>query len=226
MNGQRRPFADDLPAVLPIITTEHFNLQTVRASTTAEAVGRASMYLATVSTALVALSFAGQATQFSQAFVIFGTVTFASLFLLGVMTFDRTLQVSIEDHQAARRMNRLRQLYLELAPGLGDYLAPPAADNETATVLSATGIKANSIQLLLTVAGMVSVINSVVVGVVAGALMLRIFPDHNWSAAALGFAAFATSLAVHQRFQRIRRKNSPSPLPTPVSTAAALGEAG
>jgi hypothetical protein len=40
-------------------TTEHFNLQTARAATISEANGRASIYLAAVSSNLIALAFIG-----------------------------------------------------------------------------------------------------------------------------------------------------------------------
>ena len=40
-------------------TTEHFNLQTARATTVAEANGRASIYLAALSSSLIALAFTG-----------------------------------------------------------------------------------------------------------------------------------------------------------------------
>ncbi|MFP3968264.1 hypothetical protein SMC26_38620 [Actinomadura fulvescens] len=198
----------DLSTVLPIITTEHFNLQTVRSSTTSEAVGRAGMFLATVSTALVALSFAGQVTDFGGSFAVFGAVTFLSLFFLGVVTFDRTLQVSIEDIQAAQRMNRLRRLYFEVAPGLAEYLAPPADSDDVAEVLRSGGMRVARGQMLLTVAGMVSVVNSVILGVLVGTLVARMDSDLMWAAVVSGALVFVASVTAHQRIQHVRRSRS------------------
>ncbi len=48
--------ADPRPPAVTFVTTEHFVLQGSRASTIAESTGRANMFLASVSGALVALS--------------------------------------------------------------------------------------------------------------------------------------------------------------------------
>ncbi|KAB2344793.1 hypothetical protein [Actinomadura rudentiformis] len=211
---EKSPLGDaDLNTVLPIITTEHFNLQSVRSSTTSEAVGRASMFLGTVSTALVALSFAGQVTDFGGSFAVFGAVTFLSLFFLGVVTFDRTLQVSIEDVQAARRMNRLRRLYFELAPGLADYMAPPAVSDEAGEVLRSSGMRVARGQMLLTVAGMVSVVNSIILSVLVGMLVARLDPDLMWLAVSLGAVVFVGSVMLHERIQRVRRTEAHRSVP-------------
>lgn len=45
-----RALGDRLASAVTVATTEHFNLQTARAATTAEANGRASIYLAVLST--------------------------------------------------------------------------------------------------------------------------------------------------------------------------------
>ena len=56
MTGQRKtlpPTVDD-PAFLTALVTEHFVLQTARWSGTGEATGRAGLYVATLSSGLVA----------------------------------------------------------------------------------------------------------------------------------------------------------------------------
>src|SRR6516162_9015914 len=47
------------PQVISIMTTEHYNLQSGRAMTISDSNGRASLFLGTVSTSLVALAFVG-----------------------------------------------------------------------------------------------------------------------------------------------------------------------
>jgi len=54
-NQPDRPDADPRPAAVTFVTTEHFTLQGARASTIAEATGRATMFLGAVSGGLVAL---------------------------------------------------------------------------------------------------------------------------------------------------------------------------
>lgn len=95
------------------VTTEHFNLQTARAATIAEANGRASVFLGAVSAGLVAFAFAGQSSR--TGLYVFGLVLFPILFVLGVTTFSRVLEASIADTLYALRINRLRRFYL-IAP--------------------------------------------------------------------------------------------------------------
>jgi hypothetical protein len=51
---------DRLEAAVSFATTEHFNLQTARVATVSEANGRASIYLAALSSNLIALAFIGR----------------------------------------------------------------------------------------------------------------------------------------------------------------------
>jgi hypothetical protein len=63
----------------PFATTEHFNLQTARVATISEADGRASIYLAALSSNLIALAFIGQMSRLGTAFRAFaGTVAISS----------------------------------------------------------------------------------------------------------------------------------------------------
>jgi hypothetical protein len=62
-------------------STEHFNLQTARALTVSEANGRASIYLAALSSNLIALAFIGQMSRLGTAFYAF------ALILLPVLAF-------------------------------------------------------------------------------------------------------------------------------------------
>ena len=54
-NNVDRANTDPRPAAVTFVTTEHFTLQGARSSTIAEATGRATMFLGTVSGGLVAL---------------------------------------------------------------------------------------------------------------------------------------------------------------------------
>jgi len=73
-------------------------------------------------------------------------------------------------------------------------------------------------QLILTIAGMVSVINSVIVGVVVGALMSRLAPGVTWAQILVGGLVFVAAVALHQHIQMAWRTREPSPLP-PLPTS-------
>jgi hypothetical protein len=154
---------DRLGPAVTFATTEHFNLQTARASTVSEATGRASIYLAAVSSSLIALGFIGQMARLGPAFRAFALILLPVLAFVGVVTFERLVQSSIEDMAYARRIARLRAFYLALAPELEPY------------VLSVGGRESlrrpSRWQLALTTAGMVAVVNSVVVGACAGVVI-------------------------------------------------------
>jgi hypothetical protein len=97
--------------ILQFMTTEHFTLQTAKSATVAEANGRASLFLSTVSSAVVALAFIGQVSGIGRAFFLFGLVLFPSLLFLGFVTFERAIQTAIENMVLSRGINRLRHYF-------------------------------------------------------------------------------------------------------------------
>jgi hypothetical protein len=106
------------PAAVAFVTTEHFTLQGARSSTISESIGRASMFLASLSGGLVALGLLATATHVGTAFYAFGLILLPTLAVLGLVTFQRTLQSGIEDYGYARRIARLRAYYFDTAPEL------------------------------------------------------------------------------------------------------------
>src|SRR5918993_3736403 len=105
------------------VTTEDFNLQTARALTVSEANGRASIYLAAVSGNLIALAFVGQMSLLGPAFYAFALILLPVLAFVGVVTFVRLVQSSIEDIAYAHRIALLRSFYLRVSPELEPYFA-------------------------------------------------------------------------------------------------------
>ena len=71
------------------LTTEHFTLQGARSQTASESASRASLYILSVSSALVALGFIGQASQVGTTFDVFALTVLPTLDVLGVFTFVR-----------------------------------------------------------------------------------------------------------------------------------------
>src|SRR6266567_3816594 len=97
MQEQERLGDKNQSHVVQIMTTEHYNLQSARSLATSEAAGRSSLFLSTVSIGLVALALVGQASALGRAFFVFALVLFPSLFFLGLVTFQRTFQIDLED---------------------------------------------------------------------------------------------------------------------------------
>jgi hypothetical protein len=168
------------------VTTEHFALQGARSATIAESNGRASMFLAAVSGGLVALGLVATASSLGAAFYGFALVLLPTLAFVGLVTFERTLQSSIEDTEYARRIALLRGYYFGHAPEIAPYLLPvPPAERRFMEKLPG-----DRWQGFLTVAGMVAVITAVLAGSTAAVAAILIF-DHSLAAAVIAGALVA-----------------------------------
>lgn len=200
------------PQVISIMTTEHYNLQSGRAMTISDANGRSSLYLGTVSTSLVALAFVGglsrTGTGLGQAFYLFSLVLFPSLAFLGLVTFARVLQSGLEDLIYARGINRIRHLYQEHAPEMRSYFVLSAHDDD-AGVMGNLAMRSGVWQIFLSTAGMIAVINSVIVGALAS-LLLSVLPAALPLSVSIGagVAAFLVSVLLHQRYQWVQGRRN------------------
>ena len=153
------------------LTTEQFNLQTARMGTLAEANGRATLYLRTLSSAVIAIAFVGQANQLGDPFYLFALMVLPPVFLLGVFSFLRLVQSSIEDMVYAVGSLRIRQYFLGLDPAAVPFFPP--TDPRGMMKLKRIGVVSTGpLQMLLPAASMVACINAIVGGV-AVALALR-----------------------------------------------------
>jgi hypothetical protein len=182
-------------------TTEHFNLQTARAITVSEANGRAGTYLAALSSNLIALAFIGQMSELGAAFYTFALILLPVLAFVGVVTFLRLVQSSIEEIAYAHRIGLLRSFYLELSPELEPYLV---VDRGTRSAAPSDTLRPapSAWQLTLTVAGMVAVVNSVVVGACAGLLLVAAGVDSLPVPVAVGALIGAGAFSLHERRHR------------------------
>jgi hypothetical protein len=220
----RQQLAENPQAAVTFATTEHFNLQTERAATIGEANGRASIFLGSVSAGLIALGFAAQGGNSVATLRAFALVLFPVLVFLGLSTFERVLQVSIEDLALGIRINRIRRFYLEAAPGLRGWLAPaPTADTFQEAVRS-IGLRPWSGQVLLTVAGSISIVNSALVGVWVG-MAVSLLPGPTVVPVGVGLAAMVGAALGQHRYQLRRRQAAPGPFALDDADGAHPGNA-
>jgi hypothetical protein len=186
--------------MVTVITTEHYNLQMGRSMTVADANGRSTLFISTVSGALIAIAFAGQTSQMGSGFFVFSLVLLPSLFLMGLITFKRVLQSAIEDLIYARGITRIRHLYLEQAPVLRSYFILSANDEGKPPALNA-GTHPDWWQAFLTTAGMIAVIDSVLLGAFVGLLLSALFNFPLALCTGAGVATFLVSLSTLQGYQ-------------------------
>ncbi len=193
--------ADGLGPAATFATTEHFNLQTARATTVSEANGRASIYLAALSGNLIALALIGQTSRLGAAFYAFALILLPVLAFVGVVTFLRLVQTSIEDLAYAKRIALLRDFYLRVSPELEPYLVGARGT----APLDGESLRPSAWQLTLTAAGMIAVVNSVVVAACAG-LALEAAGVHSLAIpVAVGAVVGAAAFSLHERHHRRAR---------------------
>jgi hypothetical protein len=193
----------DSGAVLTALTTEHFTLQGARSTARSEGASRSMVYLASVSSSLVALGFIGNVTKVGHVFRLFALAVLPPLFFLGVITFVRLVDLDVEGNFYDRAVNRIRHYYLELAEEDGRYFMLSCHD-DIRGVMANVGSPASSRQLWFTGATAIAVVNRVVGG--AGvALALGVVADLS-SAAAVGAGAVVAAivLTAHLLYQRRR----------------------
>lgn len=120
----------DPEQLLAALTTEHFTLQGARSQTISETSARASVYMLSVSSALVALGFVSQAsTRSDTVFVAFALTVLPTLYFLGCATYIRIVECSAEDLRYAVAINRIRTYYLEVAGDRSDLFLLSAHDD-------------------------------------------------------------------------------------------------
>jgi hypothetical protein len=204
MDQPTDPLARQL--ALSALTTEQFNLQSARTGTIAEANGRSTLYLGTLSSTVIAIAFVGQASELGDSFYLFALLLLPPVFLLGLFSYLRLVQTSIEDMVYAIGSFRIRQYFLGLDPAAVSFFPP--TDPQGMTKLEHIGMVATGpLQMLLTAASMVGSINAIVGGM-AVALALRSLVDAPVPVAAvtgtlvgLGLAAACFAYQV-RRFRR------------------------
>jgi hypothetical protein len=189
---------------LTALVTEHFVLQSTRGTITGEATGRAALYLGALSSALIALGFA--ATKAS----VFGPFVAAVLPLvvvLGVFTFLRLVEIGLEDVQHLQAMQRIRRYYRSLVPEGPQYF-PDIADEEE-LVGDVNRYMAVSmtvgLQLLLTAASAIGMINSIVAGVGIALAVSALGGGLAWSAS-IGGGATVLFVVQHLRYELKRAR--------------------
>jgi hypothetical protein len=166
MDGIPPPTRQDMVAML---VTEHFTLQGARSATISDANGRTSFFLGTLSGVVVALAFVAQISGMGDAFFVFAMVLLPMLLFIGLASFERLLQLGIENIRCVVAINRIRHYYLEVAPELRAHFTLSPND-DTQGVLTSLGSLRGNVRpwdIFVTNAGMVAVVNGIIGGVVA-----------------------------------------------------------
>jgi hypothetical protein len=122
-----RPFGPDGATIL---ATEHWSLLGTRSMIWNEAMSRTAIFLTVLSASIVALALLADATGFGGRTTTVALVLLPVVFLLGLATYGRLVQINSEDVAITRAMNRLRHAYLVMVPDLRPYFSSGHHDDE------------------------------------------------------------------------------------------------
>ncbi|SES21089.1 hypothetical protein SAMN05216188_12669 [Lentzea xinjiangensis] len=201
----------DKTSALTILTTEHYTLQMVRTATITDAASRAGHLLTTISASMIALGFVAQVVP-PRVLLTLTLVICAGLFLIGLATLFRTVELTIEDVQAGLGINRIRHVYGDLEPSTRDVFVRQMHDDTTGVELDAgqTGWrKAKRPRLIgtaLGVSGLVNLVNGLVAGVTAGAAAGLLGTGVTWSITIGAVVALAVISGFGVALARIGRR--------------------
>ena len=137
-------------------------LQSARGSTISESSSRSSLYLTSLSAAVVGLSFVAQASRFGETFFIFALAILPVVFFLGAVTYYRVLETGIEDVIYARAMAKIQDFYSNIDPARADLFHESSIEQVGLTQL---GLFKLRWQQFLSSAATIAIVNSVVGGV-------------------------------------------------------------
>jgi hypothetical protein len=210
---------------LTALTTEHFGLQAAASTTVSEASSRASLYMFTLSSSLVAMGFSAR----TDAFVPLLATVLPVVVVLGVFTMVRLVDTGVQNVQVLAGIARIHAHYRTLSPEAAAFF-PEMGGDVPAAGLAVMGLRRRRLLALFTAASMVSAINSVVAGVGVALWVTRVAPRPvAIGAGALVGALFATAFLVYQD-RRYRQLDQQPPtaeeLTGPDSVTAANVGAG
>jgi hypothetical protein len=148
-------------AFMSALTTEHFVLQSALSANTSEVGTRASLYIFSLSSSLVALGFASQSPEL---FVPFVAIVLPAVFILGLFTTVRLVDSNLEGILFENDIARIRQYYRTLAPEAVEQFSAESGrwpENQAWPSLQMGPF----VGFITTTASMVAFINSIVAAV-------------------------------------------------------------
>ena len=183
---------NDNQQLLTVLTTEHFTLQGARSQTTSESSARASLYVISVSSALIALGFISQVSAVGDLFNVFALTVLPTLYVLGVVTFVRLAECGVEDFRYGLAINRIRGYYQEVAGDRADLFLLSGNDDAVG-VNENMGLRGEGHAPIFIFSSAIAVINGVVGGA-ALALALGALANASLAVATIagGVAAIAS----------------------------------
>ena len=153
---------EDRNALLTALVTEHSVQQSIASSTIGEASGRASLYMTSLSSTLIALGFLAD----TAAFAPFVGAAFPAVLILGWFTIARLVDTSIQAIVASERVNTIRAYYTTLTADAAQFF--PGAGQVAGRDTTEVALAHTRLAPFLTTAMMIGTVNAVLTGASVG----------------------------------------------------------
>jgi hypothetical protein len=196
------------------LTTEHFVLQTAASTTVTEASARASLYLMTLTSSLVAIGF----TSGTQALAPLVSTVIPVIVVLGIFTIVRLVDTGVNNVAMQTSIAHIRSFYRTLSPDAPSYfpsLSTGEADNALASTPAKQPPSTNrgrrtwmGAKGMFTMASMIAVPNSVVAG--AGVTLGVTRMSSKPLGFVIGVIVFVVALGTFYWYQNLRYQRIPA----------------
>ncbi|WP_458779038.1 hypothetical protein [Arthrobacter sp. D3-16] len=213
---------DEIPPSVraQLLATEHWGLLASRSTTQSEVLTRISVFLTFTSASVVSAALVGQATRFSEAFVMLAVIVLCIDVAMGLLTQVRVMNVAQEDLMYVTAMNRLRAAYVDLDPGIAPYLMAAYHDDEagSARTYFFFGNRSNLSHVAGSSMIFMAAANSALIAILSG-LLVSLLGAGNAAAVIVGAVAglaFLAAWSIHgyRAYREIWRRFQPlSPTP-------------
>jgi hypothetical protein len=185
-----------------VLWAEHQGLIAARSLVYNEAFTRITSYFQLLGMSFVGLALIGNATGFSGAFLLVTILTLSFDLVMGTLAFVRIGAANAEETRTVMAINRVRNGFVRVAPGVMPFLDVPPYDDYASVMANygppARGATANVLYGLSTSVGTVALVVCLVAGLlgsaIAAALALPL--------AAVVAAGIVTTLIVFALFLR------------------------
>jgi hypothetical protein len=192
------------PHAAAILATEHWSLLAARSLIWNEAMSRATVFLTALSASIIALALLADATGFGSETRALALVLLPLVFLLGIATYARLVQINTEEFELVLAMNRVRHAYLQIEPGLERYFTTGSHDDERGLIasymLDGTSRRWLVVHFLVNTPTIVATVDSALAAAVA-VLLLQVGDAPRAAQVLAGTVAFAVVWGVLLRLQ-------------------------
>ena len=181
---------DNCEAILTALAAEHQAMQGVIMASVNEQQARASMFLLSVSGALVAIGIMPQ----SDNVLLFAGVMIAALYVIGLLTIMRLVDVGMESMQSEVTIAKIKRYYRTLGSPADDLFEVPLGRWPEGEMDSGHVI-GEMLGLLTTAASMIACVNGFIGGSGLALLMHHLVPT-SLTVAVIGGGAFVVAQVV------------------------------